>query len=98
MGIVPNHQSYQASPIPNGKELAVLHVIAELEEEMGVAPHMSHVAERYGITRQAIHHWVRRLRAKSLVEPGPGAGHVMGSAAPPLKLTKQGRYFIATSR
>lgn len=95
MGIIGNHPK---NPLPTGKELTVLHVISELEEELGVPPHLLDVAQKYGVTRQAIHYWVKRLRLKNLVEPGPGAGHVMGSQAPPIKLTQQGRYFIATSR
>lgn len=84
--------------LPNGKELAVLHVIAELEEELGLAPQLSDVARKYGITRQAVHYWVKRLRKKGLVEPGAGEGHKFGSMAPPVLLTKSGRYFVATSR
>lgn len=98
MPVIAEHQSYRASVIPNGKELAVLHVISELEVEMGRAPHLTDVANRYGVTRQAIHYWVTRLRKKALVEEGPGRGHVLGSNAPPILLTQQGRYFIATSR
>ena len=84
--------------LPNGKELAVLHSIAELEQELGAPPHLPDVAERYGVTRQAIHYWVKRLRKKNLVEPGPGAGHTMGSQTPPIRLTQAGRYFIEVSR
>jgi DNA-binding MarR family transcriptional regulator len=84
--------------LPNGKELAVLCTIAELEDELGAPPQQTDVAERYGVTRQAIHYWVKRLRKKNLVEEGPGAGHTMGSLAPPIKITRQGRYFIEASR
>jgi predicted transcriptional regulator len=90
--------SHRKDVLPNGKELAVLHVISELEEELGRAPHLTDVGQRYGVTRQAIHYWVMRLRKKALVEEGAGAGHTLGSKAPPIKLTQQGRYFIATSR
>lgn len=96
---MPVISEYGSGPLlPSGKELAVLHVISELEEELGFPPRLGDVAEKYGVTRQAIHYWVKRLRLKSLVEEGPGAGHTLGSATPPIRLTKQGRYFIATSR
>lgn len=95
MKVIADHYK---NVLPTGKELAVLHAISELEEELGVPPHLPDVAGRYGVTRQAIHYWVKRLRLKNLVEPGPGAGHTLGSQTPPIKLTQQGRYFIATSR
>lgn len=84
--------------LPNGKELAVLHAISELEAELGQPPRLSDVGERYGVTRQAIHYWVKRLRKKKLVEPGIPGGHKFGGAALPIKLTKSGRYFVATSK
>jgi len=95
MGIIAEHHK---NLLPTGKELAVLHAIADAEEELGVPPHLPDVARMYGVTRQAIHYWIKRLRLKSLVEEGPGANHRMGSQSPPIKLTQQGRYFIATSR
>jgi DNA-binding MarR family transcriptional regulator len=95
MSIIENHRK---NVLPTGKELAVLHAISEAEQQLGCAPHLGDVAEKYGVTRQAIHYWVKRLRLKNLVEEGPGAGHTLGSKTPPILLTQQGRYFIATSR
>ena len=90
-------EAYRQSLPPNGKELAVLHVISELEAKNGVPPHLTDVARVYGVTRQAIHYWARRLRAKQLLEPGAGVGHVLGPHAPPLTMTDAGRLAVATS-
>lgn len=95
MSVIAAHHK---SLFPTGKELAILHAISDFEGELGHPPNLGDLAEKYGITRQAIHYWVKRLRVKNLVEPGPGAGHTLGSATPPIKLTQSGRYFIATSR
>ena len=95
MSVIASHHK---NVLPTGKELAVLHAISEFEQETGFPPNLGEVAEKYGITRQAVHYWVKRLRAKNLVEPGPGAHHTLGSATPPIKLTQSGRYFVATSK
>lgn len=90
-------EAYRQTLPPNGKELAVLCVIAELEAKHGAAPHLTAVADVYGVTRQAIHYWAKRLRAKQLLEPGAGNGHLLGPHAPPLIMTDAGRLAVATS-
>ncbi len=90
-------EAYRQSLPPNGKELAVLCVIAELEAKHGAPPKFSQVGAVYGVSRQAVHYWVKKLRAKQLVEPGPGAGHTYGSQTPPIILTDAGRIAVVTS-
>jgi predicted transcriptional regulator len=76
---------------PNDRELEILkNIIAQGAN--GEPPHLSTIARDFGVTRQAVHYWVKRLRAKGLLEEGPGNGPKEG-----LLLTHNGKLAVADS-
>lgn len=85
-------EPYQPPGTPTARELELLQTIAVLAMERGEPPHLSAVAEVFGVTRQATFYWVRRMRKKGLLEDGPGNGPKVG-----LQLSHNGKLAVATS-
>lgn len=90
-------ESFLAPSAPNATEADLLRVILELEQEArGAPPSLAKVAKHYGCSRQAVHYWVGKLRAKRLLEQGDGKSN--GCMQPGVVLTHAGRQAALTSR
>lgn len=75
------YEPFRPPGAPNKYELRVLQDVVALTAELGEPPHLSRIARDLGITRQGVHHWVKKMRKKGLLaesgEHGPKVGVVL---------------------
>lgn len=90
--MILQYEPFKPAGTPTEHELRVLQDIVALTSELGGPPHLSRVGKDLGLTRQGVYHWVKKMRAKGLLEEPEQKGSKVG-----LVLTHNGLLAVATA-
>lgn len=67
------YEPFKPPGTPTSHELRILQDVVALTSELGAPPHFSRIGRDLGITRQGVHHWVKKMRKKGLLEEANGS-------------------------